>query len=383
MKNVVIVAAVAASLVFVACSDEAGPGATSPVAAPGTSQSPSAGTPQDGAVDPSLFDGVPALHVMVPESGRVYVKLAPPSVVVPAGDPATSLDWDLAFEGFDVFTNSGASGAGQAASFGPLDAVTFLDAVAPKVPFLVQDKAGGAFLDWYAYDESSHALWSRYHVYGVRDGARLWKVQLLGYYGQRDGAAVPAIYKIRYAELTAGGSGPTIELPDVDGTAGGISAGPGAPSECLDLGTGGRAMLSADEARASSAWHLCFRRDAVTVNGGIGGSRGVVAVDLAAAAHASETLDSVMERTADGEKPAFDAAALASFEGKTFHGDRIVTAFSDQWIDATKSPIAPAFATWIVREAAGTQKYLLGFAAFEAPTATSPGVVDVRVKPVK
>lgn len=377
MRAVVVIAAVAASLVFVACSDEAGPNAKSPAGEPGDVATPS------GDADASVFDGVAALRVPVPDSGRVYVKLAPPSVVTPAGDPATSLDWDLAFEGFDVFTNSGASGAGQAAAFGPLDAVMFLDDAAPKVPFLTQDKAGGAFLDWYAYEQTSHALWSRYHVYGVRDGARLWKVQILSYYGQRDGAAVPAIYRMRYAELTADGSGPPHELSDVDGTAGGLSAGPSSPSECLDLGTGARSMLSPEEARASSAWHLCFRRDAVTVNGEIGGPRGVVAVDLDADARASETVDSVMERTAEGEEPAFDAAALASFDGKVFRGDRIVTAFSDRWIDATKAPIAPVSAAWIAREAAGTQKFLLGFAAFEAPTSASPGVVDLRIKPVK
>ncbi len=369
-----VIAAVAAPLALVACSDEPGPG-SNPAA--------ELGTLPDGGDGAAVFDTGTELRVPVPESGRVYVKLASPAVVTPAGDPKTALDWDLAFEGFDVFTNSGASGGGQAAGFGPLDAITFIGDTAPQVPFLTQDEAGGAFLDWYAYEGASHALWSRYHVYGVRDGSRLWKLQLLTYYGQRDGAAVAALYKVRYAELTAGASGATQELSDLDGTAGGLSASPSSPSECLDLGTGARVMLAPEEARTSSAWHVCFRRDAISVNGEIGGPRGVTAVDLDADKRATETVDGVMAKSADSEKATFDAATSASFDGKTFRGDRIVTAFGDRWIEAAKSPIAPVEAAWLVRDAAGAQKFLLGFTSFENPTSKSPGVVVVRIKPVK
>lgn len=374
----VVFAAFAASFALVACSDEPGPGAKPPDDKPGAGA-----LPDGGPSDDDVFDSGEELRVSVPDSGRVYVKLAPASVVTPEGDPTTSLDWDIAFEGFDVFTNSGASGAGQAAGFGPLDAVTFIGDTAPQVPFLTQDKAGGAFLDWYAYEGASHGLWSRYHVYGVRDGARLWKVQILTYYGQRDGATVPGLYNIRYAELTPGASGAVHEIPDLDGTAGGISAGPGSPSECLDLGTGARPMLTAEEARSSSAWHLCVRRDAITVNGESGGPRGVGAVDLNADERASETLNDVMARTAESEQAAFDAVTAAAFEDKSFRGDRIVTAFSDRWIASTASSVTPVDAAWLVVDAAGTQKFLLGFVSFESPTPKSPGAVVVRIKPVK
>src|SRR5262245_48704882 len=62
------------------------------------------------------------LAVKVPASGRAYVKLDHLSVVTPA-DPATSVDWDLAFEGTDVFTNSGPSGPGEGGGFGPLSGI--------------------------------------------------------------------------------------------------------------------------------------------------------------------------------------------------------------------------------------------------------------------
>jgi len=361
-------ALVAASLAA-GCSDAAAPRGAESAADANTSS--------------SAFESGTELRIPVPEGGRAYVRLEGAPAVVDVPDPKASLAWDLAFEGTDVFTNGGVSGAGKSAAFGPLDATTFAGDTAPVVPFLVQDKAGGAFLDWYAYEGTSHALFSRYHVYGVRDGGRLWKVQVLGYYGQRDGAAVSALYTLRYAELTTSGVGPTREVSGLDGTSNGTSAGDGARSECLDFATDARVMLSPAEARASAAWHLCFRRASIVVNGEMGGPRGVTAVDVQAEASATESIDAVKMRTAASERPAFDAVVASSFDGKVLRGDRIVSAFSDRWFDETRAPLAPANATWVVQNAAGTQKYLVGFTAFEAPTTRSPGTVVARIKPVK
>ena len=136
----------------------------------------------DAGADADTFASGTELRVPVPDSGRVFVKLDSASLV----DAASA--WDIAFEGMDIFTNGGESGSGKAAAFGPLDAIDFISDAAPSVPFMTSDKAGGAFLDWYAYDGTSHALYSRFHTFGVRDGGRTWKVQILGYYGDRDGA---------------------------------------------------------------------------------------------------------------------------------------------------------------------------------------------------
>ncbi|AKV02805.1 hypothetical protein AKJ09_09468 [Labilithrix luteola] len=369
--------ALIASIAAAACSDSAGSSSHD-----GTTLPTEGGATKDAGNTDETFASGTELRVTVPASGRVYVNLASASVVDVAGDPLAQSNWDLAFDGLDVFTNSGPSGNGAGGSFGPLDAITFVSETAPTVPFIAADKAGGAFLDWYAYDGTAHALWSRYHVYGVKDGDHLFKVQVLGYYGEREGAPVSGIYAIRYAELGAA-SGETKALSDLDGTAGGTSAPAGATSECLDLVNGARTLLTPAEAATSSAWSLCFRRASISVDGEKAGPRGVLAVDLQAADTAHETVEAMKTKTADSETARFDAVNGASFEGKTFRGDRIVSGFGEAWIDATKSPLVPAAGTWLAVDASGKQKYVLGFRAFENPTTTSPGTVVMRIKPVK
>ena len=366
--------------VLSACSDSADP-AGGPNGRP-TDVPP--GSDGGGGSDVDFFDTGTELRVPVPASGRAFVKLANPSVVSVTRAPASSLDWDLAFEGFDVVTNSGVSGQGTGGAFGPLDAATFLGSDAPTVPFISADKAGGAFLDWYAYDETTHALWSRYHVYGVKDADRLFKVQVINYYGERDGAPVAALYKLRYAELFADGtSGAVVDLTGVDGTAGGAQAPETAPSDCLNLGSGRRSMLTPAEAAASTDWSLCFRRSNVGVNGEMGGPRGTIAVDLSASETASETVAQVMARTDVSERARFEAVTHASFDGQVFRGDRIVSVFGEAWLDRSVAPVAPAYATWLVVDASGQQKFLVGFRSFESPTTTSPGTVVMKIKPVR
>ncbi len=124
---------------------------------------------------------------------RTFVELATPSVVDLEGDGETSIAWDIALQGRDVFTNGGISGPGDSSAFGPLSAPTFLSDTAPDVPLLLKDRAGGALIDWYDYDGDTHQLFSRYHVYGLRDGERLFKLQVLGYYGEQLGAPVAAL----------------------------------------------------------------------------------------------------------------------------------------------------------------------------------------------
>jgi hypothetical protein len=133
------------------------------------------------------------------------------------------------------------------------------------------------------------------------------------------------------------------------------------------------------------AWHLCFRRDHVSVNGGLGGPRGVGAVDLSAGDTANETLDEVMKRTAGSEKARFDAVTHATLADAkvVYHGDRIVSVFSDAWIDPAATPLAPVSASWLVLSADGATNDLIAFQSFEGPTSKSPGTVKLRVKKVK
>ena len=169
------------ALVGWACSDTAGTKADS-----GTQ------TSVDGGADANPFaTGSKLLRVPVPASGTTFVKLDGPDVANLAGDGKDSLAWDLAFTGYDIFTNSGPSGKGKALAFGPYDSAVFISDVAPEAPFITPDKSGGAFLYWYKYEGApAHALWSRFHVFGVKDGDKLYKVQVIGYYGERQGAPV-------------------------------------------------------------------------------------------------------------------------------------------------------------------------------------------------
>lgn len=374
MKLAMFGSAASLALAIVACSDTAG-----------TKSTPSA---TDGGADPDgggdTFTSGAELKVAVTADARTYVKLSTPPAVVTPADPATDKGWDVAFQGLDVYTNSGPSGSGTSSAFGPLDPIIFLDDVAPTVPFLAADSTGGAFIRWWFYGGApDHALYSRYHLYGIKDGDKQYKVQVLNYYGVRDGAPVSALYKVRWAEVTASGSGPTKELADLDGTAGGPSGKPTDKSECLDLGTSARVMLTPGEARTSSAWHLCFRRQDISVNGEVGGPRNVGAVDLDADKIATDTLATVVAKTDESELARYDAVNAASLAGQRFRGDRVVSAFGTLWLERGASPPAPAKQAWVVYGADGASKYLLGFSRFEGADATKPGTIVMRVKSVK
>ncbi len=366
-----VVSATAALSALAACSDSAATKVT-----PATA---------DGGIDSgSAFDTGEELTFSAAQPGRVHVSLkSPPSVVTPA-DPKADQGWDLAFEGLDVFTNSGPSGSGGRSAFGPLDPVAFLEDVAPTVPFLAPDSTGGAFLRWWYYGGApDHALYTRYHIYGVQDGAKQYKVQVLSYFGVRDGAPVSALYGLRWAEVTASGSGPAREIADFDGTAGGPQGAPDAKSECLDLGTGARMFLTPAEARSSSAWHLCARRQDISVNGEMGGPRGVGAVDLDAQNTPTEKLQDVVAKTNESERARFDAVDAKALAGQTFRGDRVVSAFGTLWLERGVSPPAPSRNAWLVTGPSGTSKYLVGFARFDGATSTTPGTIVMRVKSVK
>lgn len=338
---------------------------------------PPAGTNATATGPAQVDDGESILSVPVPESGRVYVGLSPLALVDTDG---ASTDWDLAFEGRGVFTNGGASGPGNGGAFGPLDRAIFDTGELPDLPFLDKDMTGGPFIAWYQYDGTTHALWSRYHVYGVRDGDRLYKLQILGYYGDVGGAPVSALYHLRYAEVSGGAVGPTKTLDHVDATGEGASAHGDTPGACLDLGTGEQVVLTATEAKSSKAWHLCFRRDRISLNGGLSGPRGVEAADLDADATATETLQQVQKRTAGSELQRFNAVSYAALTDPdlAYQGDDAIrSAFTDRWISKGSNPLSPEPGTWLVAGAGGA-RHLVIFPCFEGATASSPGAVELH-----
>jgi hypothetical protein len=370
MKRVLLLVLGAFLVLTSACSEATGTG-------PDTGAGATGG--DGGGVH--LGDEGRPLSVSVPADGRAFVALGKPEVV-DVEDGSASTAWDLAFGGEDVFTNGGASGPGSGGAFGPLAAAAFLSDTMPEFPFVILDETGGALLGWYFYDGDAHVLWSRHHVYGVRDGDRAWKVQISSYYGEIDGAPVSGLYRLRYAEVFPEGVGPTVELVDVDGTAGGSSAPPDAPSACLDLDAGVATAMTPDEARASDAWHLCFRREVVSVNGELGGPRGVGAVDLDADETPEETLEEVRERTDETELARFDAVDHATLSSPklVYRGDRIVSAFSDKWIEPGSSPPEPASASWLAVAADGISYFLVAFERIDGRGDGSPATVKMRIK---
>nr|MBV6630995.1 HmuY family protein [Oceanococcus sp. HetDA_MAG_MS8] len=111
----------------------------------------------------------------------------------------TNPEWDLrlAFEGrsFSLRTNSGPSGEGQAAAFGPftwqeLSSYTSatIDANGGSLANLYRaDSTGGVFDDqpWYEYNlQNRRQLWPNYRVYLIRGGeeATPYALQIIDYY---------------------------------------------------------------------------------------------------------------------------------------------------------------------------------------------------------
>jgi hypothetical protein len=98
-----------------------------------------------------------------------------------------------------------------------------------------------------------------------------------------------------------------------------------------------------------------------------------------------ETLDAVKARTPDSELPRFVAADYAALTAPdlVYRGDRIVTAFTDLWLEPGSSPPAPRDASWLVIGPDGASNYVLVFNKFEGATEKTPGEVTLHIKAVK
>ncbi len=322
----------------------------------------------------------------VSENAKTFIELSTPSIVDIGGDGTDSTAWDLAFQGYDVFTNSGLSGSAQGGALGPYAPDIFDSGIDPASPIITHDSIGGAFLRWYAYDyeNPAHALFSRFHIFGVKEGSRFWKVQILSYYGEQNGAPLSAFYRIRYAEVTENGPLPTVELQNIDGTAGGPTGSENSPSGCLDFDTQTISQLSPSELAASSAWHLCFRREIISVNGELGGPRNIAATDTDGAKTPFEGVLDVANKTPESELAAFESATYAKLKDPSlkYRGDRVVSIFSDQWHNAQANPPEPLGSSWVVVTAGGQKRFIVRFTRFEGAGEKTPNQIVMRIKPV-
>jgi len=161
--------------------------------APGTVTLEYALQPAAGAA----FGETRTLQVPVPNAtAPVYVDLA-------RGAVTDAADWDLAFDGWNLRVNGGASGSGQAgaalatSAFASITTASDLAATAYR-----GDAAGGLFgvKRWYRYNltGTDHQVWPTYEVYLLKRGSTVWKVQVTGYYSA---AGNPRHISLRWAKL--------------------------------------------------------------------------------------------------------------------------------------------------------------------------------------
>ncbi len=132
-------------------------------------------------------------------AGPVYFDLA-------TGAVSTSAGWDLQFDGWNIRVNSGVSGPGTTKAlldvstpFASIDAA--YTSTAPAQAFR-GDSYSGAFSQnpWYRYNitGTDNQIWPTYHVYLVRRGPAVYRVQLTGYYSS---TGAPRNITVRYSRI--------------------------------------------------------------------------------------------------------------------------------------------------------------------------------------
>lgn len=231
------------------------------------------------------------------EKAWTYLSFARGVVAAPA-KPEESLDWDLAFERYNLKTNGGTSGKGQgaAADLGVLDLQATTSAHVPGwTPDAVIEDArtsdkrsmNAVLSGWYAYHFFKHELVSLYHLYAVRaaDG-RVALFKIHSYYDDAGTAAKLTVifrFPVDGTEVTQapdGGSatpdGGTVAAPDdVVTTANGVVKG----ETNFDARDGktwatfaeqGLERVTADPG-ATGAWDLSFNTWLVQTNSGTSG----------------------------------------------------------------------------------------------------------------
>lgn len=340
-----------------------------------------AGDARDANADPNPdLPGRP-LRVVLDPDRETFVDLGIPASFDGERD---STEWDLMFTGWDIFTNSGPSGPGVGAAFGPSDPLELLFDTVPEVP-LRADRSEGPLANWYAYDAGTVS--SRQHIYGIRDGERLWKFQVLSYYGVVGETEVSAMYRVRYARVEPGAPGEVIELGEVDGTAGGFQGAVDARAGCLDLDSGEVRLLGAAELAEDRRWHLCFRRTQILLNSGLAGSRGVLGVDLDA--NEGDALE-YAKQPAAAARTRFEAVDHAQLDaaGLSYRADDAIgSAFSGIWVADPGAAAVPSTGSWIVRGSDGERHYGLLFTEIEhgaeGLAETGPRAITLRVKPLR
>jgi hypothetical protein len=227
-----------------------------------------------------------------------YVSFETGVIAAPA-DPKASLDWDVAFQRYNVKTNGGTSGPGQgaAAELGALDlkdtttaAVGSWTADAEIADARTNSKQSmnSILSGWYDYHFLKHVLVSKYRLYAIRaaDG-RVALFKIYDYYDDVGAAGkLTILFRFPVQSGDAPDAGPTGTpdagtpelLDDVITETDGIVRGEtnfDARTRWSYFSFASRGAVTVEgEARESAAWDLAFDQWLVASNSGTSGSAG-------------------------------------------------------------------------------------------------------------
>jgi len=140
-------------------------------------------------------------------TGTGYLDFSTASEVMPA-DPMTSTDWDIAITSYEIHLNSNHFGPGVATAYPvyqELEDSTDFDEVS-DAPTQSQgyfwDELGSILTDWYLYTgPPNHQILSLDHVYLIKSGDTVYKLQIYSYYHPDLGTEGDGWYTFYWAEL--------------------------------------------------------------------------------------------------------------------------------------------------------------------------------------
>jgi len=136
---------------------------------------------------------------------KTYFDFSTGATVTPA-DPMNSTAWDIAFYAYDISQNSGPNGTGNCAAFPAYDELTLATDIdgftsQPQSPMFA-DIFASVMTDWYNYTGPPlHQLLSKDHVYLIRTGGLVYKLEIVSYYANIGGVPTSGWYTFNWVEL--------------------------------------------------------------------------------------------------------------------------------------------------------------------------------------
>jgi len=290
--------------------------------------------------------------------------------------------WDVRFDkaGFNIWLNGGIYGEGDAGAFGPntLAEMKKYEGGA-KVPGYFKDQVSGVFLDssWYAYSlNGQHKLWPNYRVYSIETNSKHYKVRLLSYYAPLDStepaAGTSGVITFEYEEITDGVTGSSV-TKTIDASAGGFGAKADDPKNkytYFNFATDSVIELTDEEAAASDAWDIAFKRTSIQLN-----SNNAPATKAALAAAQDDFYDAngdalkatFLAATKATEQAEYDAVDSTTVAGLTHVADSNKHVLDGKWYNYAGAPTHAFDANpdnhWIIRNAEGDGYYIFNVKA--------------------